>query len=689
MSKRISGAGLVAEEFDERAVKRRKLPLDGKDETAEIITQHGLELLDVIKRTSDKNGRLIATDFLTLPNKRLLPEYYQVIKMPIALDTIENKLKRGEIQSLAILEGYFKRMVLNAKEFNARGSLIYEDSERLRKVINNYMMKYNSAHKTTSGLAPLPISLPAEDNKPIDLKSPQRLNSEEPAMKKSIRISRSSQNSKSTTNSILPEPHDNEQSFEGLSFQQAQEKIVDDMISQKEQENDDFGAFEPFINLPSRKEYKDYYSVINYPLALRDLQKAVKGIRSKTPGVSEFKTWAAFEEEAAFIWKNAFQYNEDNSDIFKLALDLQKFFRKSLQKAKSAVTEPASTKIKLRMPEPTKITLKISKKSSPTETIASQSVQSALGSQSFSNGTASRNQINVSMNTLSVSRPDSDESLSKSVLSSTNPILVPVKNEHGSSTSPNLQNSSSSISTSTTPVDIPQPTSVPTSELKSSSMNASTAVPKNAASNVTTETSTASKTVITTASTIAPTTTASTTSTNLSSTIQKNALSYGGYMQTLVNQSPSTMLFNSKFRLPGKTASDAMITNLSIATHPGLNIIRHFHMDLPPSTTLAQQSVTINLPATHYYLQIKPSIALSMMQRQHKLFVTAGTTRLHAMPTIPGHPVEPRNPLFEARLHPGVNRIEIEIIAAFPKGTISTREVEVEKINLYVNLMKA
>lgn len=138
-----------------------------------------------------------------------------------------------------------------------------------------------------------------------------------------------------------------------------------------------------------------------------------------------------------------------------------------------------------------------------------------------------------------------------------------------------------------------------------------------------------------------------------------------------------------------KGASDAMITNLSIATHPGLNIIHHFRMDLPPSATLAQQSVTINLPATHYYLQIKPSIAFFMMQRQHKLFVTAGMTRLHAMPTIPGNAVEPRNPLFEARLHPGVNRIEIEIIAAIPKGTPSAIDVEIEKITIFVNLMKA
>lgn len=32
----------------------------------------------------------------------------------------------------------------------------------------------------------------------------------------------------------------------------------------------------------------------------------------------------------------------------------------------------------------------------------------------------------------------------------------------------------------------------------------------------------------------------------------------------------------------GLDASDAMITNLALATHPGLNISRHFRMDLPP-----------------------------------------------------------------------------------------------------------
>ena len=138
-------------------------------------------------------------------------------------------------------------------------------------------------------------------------------------------------------------------------------------------------------------------------------------------------------------------------------------------------------------------------------------------------------------------------------------------------------------------------------------------------------------------------------------------------------------------------ASDAMITNLSLATHPGLNISRHFRMDLPPSQTMAQQSMTINLPSTHYYLQIKPTIASSVMERQYKLFVTSGTQRLHAMPTIPGHPVDPQHPLFEARLLPGVNRIEVELIAALPKGTkvAAGQDVELEKITIFANLMRS
>jgi hypothetical protein len=106
---------------------------------------------------------------------------------------------------------------------------------------------------------------------------------------------------------------------------------------------------------------------------------------------------------------------------------------------------------------------------------------------------------------------------------------------------------------------------------------------------------------------------------------------------------------------------------------------------------MAQQSFTINLPHTHYYLQIKPTISPSILNRQYKLFVTSGSQRLHAMPLLPGHQLEQQRPLFEARLLPGVNRIELELIAALPKGTSKTangQDVELEKITVFANLLK-
>jgi hypothetical protein len=137
--------------------------------------------------------------------------------------------------------------------------------------------------------------------------------------------------------------------------------------------------------------------------------------------------------------------------------------------------------------------------------------------------------------------------------------------------------------------------------------------------------------------------------------------------------------------------ADAMFTNLTLATHPGLNIHRHFRLDLPPSATMTHQSVTINLPSSHFFLQIKPTISSALLPRQHKVFVTSGFQRLSAMPNTPGQPVDQSNPLFEARLKTGVNRIEIEIVAALPKGApkpANGQDMEMEKITVYANLLQ-
>lgn len=76
--------------------------------------------------------------------------------------------------------------------------------------------------------------------------------------------------------------------------------------------------------LPSRK-LEDYYKYIKHPVSLKSVQKRIRGQHGRDPptGVSDFKTWDAFEQEVSFIWRNARDYNEDGSDMYNLAGDLE------------------------------------------------------------------------------------------------------------------------------------------------------------------------------------------------------------------------------------------------------------------------------------------------------------------------------------------------------------------------------
>ncbi|KAI1040563.1 hypothetical protein LB505_005736 [Fusarium chuoi] len=60
-------------------------------------------------------------------------------------------------------------------------------------------------------------------------------------------------------------------------------------------------------------------------MSIRKLQKAVKGFhgRGGSTGVSDFKSWAAFEEKAKLLWTNAYFYNEEGSEIYLVAQDLE------------------------------------------------------------------------------------------------------------------------------------------------------------------------------------------------------------------------------------------------------------------------------------------------------------------------------------------------------------------------------
>jgi hypothetical protein len=143
--------------------------------------------------------------------------------------------------------------------------------------------------------------------------------------------------------------------------------------------------------------------------------------------------------------------------------------------------------------------------------------------------------------------------------------------------------------------------------------------------------------------------------------------------------------------LTDSDAADALITNLSISTHPSLRLVQRFHLDIPPSATASQQSVTINLPKTQHYVRIVPTIANHVKYRPSKLCVTVGMQRLEAMPQR-AEEYDPAKPLYEVRLLEGVNRIEVEMIAGPIRGTAKNpagQGIEREKFSVFINVAKS
>ena len=297
-------------------------------------------------------------------------DYYKKTPLPISLETVEEKLNNGDFKDLAELESYFKRMIANAKDYYPRSSAVYEDAERVRKALSNFMTKNNPAYNRR-GYQSLPTPLPQEQGDEEDGEEEEEAEEQEDEQedpeddeeeqeeeeeevedagrrRRSIVLKRGSSGRPRRSSAYQASPkqpptpakpdHEYENiPYKGLSFQEAQEKLVEELLRHQEPEYDD-AYFEPFVNLPPRA-LRDYYRIITDPLSLKKLQKMVKGVvgRGEMTGVSEFKSWSAFEEKSKLLWTNAYFYNEEGSEIYTLAQELEvSYARKTSPKSAEA-----------------------------------------------------------------------------------------------------------------------------------------------------------------------------------------------------------------------------------------------------------------------------------------------------------------------------------------------------------------
>ncbi|MCJ1387426.1 hypothetical protein MMC18_000269 [Xylographa bjoerkii] len=680
MSAKRKAAAAAASGADGPDSKRRKLP-DLENETVETTTTAGLAFITQIKNARDKR--------ISCP----IEPYTLNQRHSLILSFLQAKLIRRQYPTLTTLESDLKRLVSNAKSYNERNSEVFSDAEKIRKMVSNHMTKVNPAYRDPDYQSfPTPIPGGVRENgttKEEDAEAdadgetdhedlagkPRRLVTLHGPSAEKEQIRRRA----SSTPAVLGAA-DAGESFKGNTFQQVQEKIVTELIELKNEDDELISG--PFLNLPSR-ELRDYYSVIKFPQCLKRVQKQVRGIqgREKPSGVSLFKSWQAFEEEMSKIWNNARLYNEDGSNISELAGQLEAYFNRRLHEAKEAVSEPPQPKVKLRLtankttPEiAPKIMLRIVSKATTENTNGVTVDNEALKRQQDYVKAGANGHVAITNGN-----------------SSTKPVTIFDAPISKSATSDQLSQDRLSGMVVTAPIASNGIKSE--AQLRQSPAMPATVIRHN--SNTSTETPQSPHTA----------------SINMPPPISITPRLPSGSPHPQINHSQNNPISNpldSRWRQPGKgkeplygslynqltlaDASDALVSNLTVATHPGLKLENHFHLDIPPSPVLSQQSVTITLPATHYCLQFTPTITPLLAQRQSKIFVIVNNnTRLNPTPPSKMADMDPRRPLYDVRVVPGVNRIDVEMIAGPPRGAPKVgmgQEIELEKITVFINLVR-
>ncbi|KAJ3249562.1 hypothetical protein HDU78_000089 [Chytriomyces hyalinus] len=117
-----------------------------------------LKLTTAVRQYMAPDGRNLAALFLSLPSKTMYPDYYVLIKHPIALNIMQAKINGLKYSSVADLKAEMKLMVDNAKTYNAPNSLIYEDAETLWNVFNAEVSKVRNQYKKNAGDAYSPVN---------------------------------------------------------------------------------------------------------------------------------------------------------------------------------------------------------------------------------------------------------------------------------------------------------------------------------------------------------------------------------------------------------------------------------------------------------------------------------------------------------------------------------------------------
>ncbi|CAI9636195.1 unnamed protein product [Alternaria burnsii] len=280
-------------------------------------------------------------------NKRAVPDYYDIIKEPMALSTIKAKIAQREYKNVSEFVRDLALIPHNAQVYNRQDSQAYVDALEVKKVIERELKRLVDDKIVPETVATLPFLgeipeqdplLPEEeeeeeeddDEEELEVDEEEDDDEEDEGKRKRRRGPRStaaitkreggSRAAKEDAKNDDPESRKKRGRPPRVDTpMEARIKTIMKAIRKPRNQLNKL-MVSAFERVPDKTVMPEYHSEIKNPMAMDILKRKLK--RKKYNSVDHFMV------DVELMFENAKQYNEEDSQIYKDAVHLQKESRK-------------------------------------------------------------------------------------------------------------------------------------------------------------------------------------------------------------------------------------------------------------------------------------------------------------------------------------------------------------------------
>uniref|UniRef100_A0A3Q2DT07 Protein polybromo-1 n=1 Tax=Cyprinodon variegatus TaxID=28743 RepID=A0A3Q2DT07_CYPVA len=287
------------------------------------------QLLEAIVSHTDPSGHLVSELFQKLPSKVQYPDYYAIIKEPIDLRTIAQRIQIGFYKTVTAMAKDIDLMTKNAKTYNEPGSQVFKVEcfslfpffleiyfsyrTRTRRMLHKCTAFFKSPIYTWTKFILNILFVFCRNRKSgqVDRFS---------GVSVALQYGSESEDDPVLSGSVCYDEGESEAESQSSSMEMSNPifQLYEAVRGARNNQGQVFS--EPFQQLPSRREYPDYYQQIKQPISLQQIRLA----KMKN---GEYESVEQIDADLNLMFENAKRYNMPNSSIYKRAFRLQQIMQ--------------------------------------------------------------------------------------------------------------------------------------------------------------------------------------------------------------------------------------------------------------------------------------------------------------------------------------------------------------------------